>query len=1282
MSIAETEDNAANNTGSVVINARAFDIAVTKSSSKATVEEGETFTYTVNVENMSSTAAGTNIVITDIVPAGLTYVGASIVGGTSNDDTNPDTTGLTWTIANLAAGANVDLTFQATVDSGAQATYGTISNTAGLTSSDQVDSNGANDTGSTTVTVIGLDLSIAKTVDNANPEEGEEVTYTLTVTNLSSQTATNISVRDIVPAGVTYVAASISGGDSNNGLDPPGAGLTWAISSMAGGTNRVLSFRATVDAGAKATYGTITNTGLILGLDQTDDQPANNSDAVDITVMGIDLAVTKSVDISSPVEGTNVVYTLTVENLSSQPATNVVITDIVPAGVTYVAASITGGTSNDDANPDTTGLTWTAASIAGGATSTFTFTASVDLGAQGLGTITNTASLSSVTETEDNPANNIDTADITPKTFDVAVVKTVNNASPEEGETVTYTVTVTNTTVGSTGTNIVITDVVPAGVTYVPASITGGDTRNDANPDTTGLTWDIGSIVGGANRVLTFDAVVDAGAKATYGTITNTASMTAVDQADSVSANNQSSVDIVVQSIDLEIVKTVSNASPEEGAGVTYTLTVNNLSSQPATNVVITDIVPAGMTYVAASIVGGTSNDDANPDTTGLTWTTASIAGGASSVFTFGATVDAGAKGTYGTITNTASITSLTETEDSLANNTDTAVVTIVGLDLALTKTVDNANPEEGETVVYTLNVANLSTQPATNVVITDIVPAGVTYVAASITGGTSNDDANPDTTGLTWTFATLGAGSSINVTFSATVDVGAKATYGTITNTVNLTSLDQSEDNAVNNTSSVDVVVKGLDLQVIKTVDVASPVEGNSVVYTVTVNNLSTQSATNVVVTDIVPAGVTYTPASITGGTSNDDANPDTTGLTWTAASIAGGGSSVFTFTASVDLGSQVAYGTVTNTASLTSVDQTEDSPGNNSDTADITIQSFNVSVAKTVNNAAPEEGETVTYTVTVTNTTAGATGTNVVITDIVPAGVTYVPASISGGDTRNDANPDTTGLTWSIGSILGGASRVLTFDAVVDTGAKATYGTVTNTAGMTAVDQADSNAADDTDTADIVIKGIDLETVKTVNNASPEEGAEVTYTVTVNNLSTQPATNVVVTDIVPAGTTYVAASIVGGTSNDDTNPDTTGLTWTTTSIAGGASAVFTFRAIVDAGAKATYGTITNTAGITSLTETEDNLANNTSAVDITVIGLDLALTKTVNSANPEEGETVVYTLNIANLSTQPATNVVITDIVPTGLTYVGASIVGGTSNDDTNPDTTGLTWTIANLA
>jgi len=249
------------------------------------------------------------------------------------------------------------------------------------------------------------------------------------------------------------------------------------------------------------------------------------------------------------------------------------------------------------------------------------------------------------------------------------------------------------------------------------------------------------------------------------------------------------------------------------------------------------------------------------------------------------------------------------------------------------------------------------------------------------------NDDSNPDTTGLTWTINSLSGSGSTTLEFDATVDTGARA-LNPITNNASLADVDQTEDNTSNNIGSAIINVVGLDISVTKAVSNATPTEGDTVTYTVTVENLSSQNATNVAISDALPGGVTYVAASAAGPGATYTAGTNT--VSWSIAALNASTSIDLTFEATVDAGAS-AFNPITNSASITSVDQSEEDNGNNTGSVDINVQTFDVSVAKAVSNAAPEEGETITYTITVSNVTPTVAGTNIEITDIVPAGVTY---------------------------------------------------------------------------------------------------------------------------------------------------------------------------------------------------------------------------------------------------------------------------------------------------
>ncbi len=95
---------------------------------------------------------------------------------------------------------------------------------------------------------------------------------------------------------------------------------------------------------------------------------------------------------------------------------------------------------------------------------------------------------------------------------------------------------------------------------------------------------------------------------------------------------------------------------------------------------------------------------------------------------------------------------------------------TDLGVDLDIEKSVDNPAPNIGDVLTFTLDVTNNGPDAATNLTVNDILPAGFSYVASSIAGGTSNNDSSPAGSGLQWVISNLGSGTSASLTFQATV--------------------------------------------------------------------------------------------------------------------------------------------------------------------------------------------------------------------------------------------------------------------------------------------------------------------------------------------------------------------------------------------------------------------------------------------------------------------------------------------------------------------------------
>ncbi len=237
----------------------------------------------------------------------------------------------------------------------------------------------------------------------------------------------------------------------------------------------------------------------------------------------------------------------------------------------------------------------------------------------------------------------------------------------------------------------------------------------------------------------------------------------------------------VLPTADIGLTKVANGAgSLTIGSNFSYDITVSNAGPAGATGVVVTDSLPAQVSYVSntcgASFAAPT-----------LTWTVGALANAASQMCTINVTVVSG-----GSISNTASATS-TSTDPTPANDSATAVVGGAPLDadLSMSKTASGGgNFETGTPVSYLLSVSNAGPADATGVVVTDSLPAGLTYV--------SNDcGASYVAPTLTWTIGALANGASANCNLVATV-----ASTGQISNSASVTATN-TDPNGANNTGT-----------------------------------------------------------------------------------------------------------------------------------------------------------------------------------------------------------------------------------------------------------------------------------------------------------------------------------------------------------------------------------------------------------------------------------------------------------------------------------------------
>jgi uncharacterized repeat protein (TIGR01451 family)/gliding motility-associated-like protein len=319
------------------------------------------------------------------------------------------------------------------------------------------DTDGDCDIATVTITVIPVlsaDLVISKTVDNATANVGEDVTFTITVTNNGPSDATGVAVSDQLPSGYTYVS------DNSGGSYDSGTGV-WTIGNLANGANASLEITATVNAS-----GDYTNTATA-SANENDPTSSNDEDDATVTPGAVsDLSLTKTVDNATANVDDNVIFTISVTNNGPSDATGTAVTDQLPSGYTYVSDNSSGTYDSG------TGV-WTVGNLANGANASLEITATVNAN----GDYTNTAT-ASANENDPTSSNDEDDAAVTPgaddSESDLSVSKTVDNNKPVAGDEIQFTIIVTNNGPDAAE-NVIVTDILPDGYSLVNTVVSEGE---------------------------------------------------------------------------------------------------------------------------------------------------------------------------------------------------------------------------------------------------------------------------------------------------------------------------------------------------------------------------------------------------------------------------------------------------------------------------------------------------------------------------------------------------------------------------------------------------------------------------------------------------------------------------------------------------------------------------------------------------------------------------------------------------------------------------------------
>ena len=541
----------------------------------------------------------------------------------------------------------------------------TVSPPAGLTNT------GYSASTDTTTWTPQSDLTITNVANNAAPDLGTQVGFTVTVTNNGPSTATGVGATDLLPSGLAFVSAGDGGVyDSSTHM------VTWSLGTLASGATDTLLVEVDANGtGSSTTTATVSSSTVDTDPTTTATATVDVPSSVDLGVMITDVdggtynSATNDTTGGTATPGSEIIYTLTVTNRGSNDAEGVTVNDPLASNPDISSDSWTGGQTNPTGVgdlSDTLDLT-PAESV--------TYIIVAEINPSATGTLSDTATVgppAGLTNTGDSAST--DTTTLDPQS-DLTITNVANNAAPDLGTQVGFTVTVTNNG-PSTATGVGATDLLPSGLAFVSAG-DGGVYDSSTHM----VTWSLGTLASGATDTLLVE--VDAngtGSSTTTATVSSSTVDTDPTTTATATVDVPSSVDLGVMITDVDG-GTYNSATNDTTGGtiledltIEYKVTVTNNGSNAANGASLSDVF--GDSFI--STMWFVSNDSGGASDTGHEGTgniddTLNLPAGSSISFIIDAEPDAGTGSLSDTVT-LAPPAGLTNTGTS--SSTDTVTIT------------------------------------------------------------------------------------------------------------------------------------------------------------------------------------------------------------------------------------------------------------------------------------------------------------------------------------------------------------------------------------------------------------------------------------------------------------------------------------------------------------------------------------------------------------------------------------------------------------------------------